>query len=802
MFAASSSDGTKRKAAEMRAPSVPGANRVDYRAPGNLGWDGGSATQKRITIDGQDHQAKALVNVMVIFNDVDPALTLTKAECQRLEYVNMNTIYAQGGSIYREWNTSTTKFAESCFILVDGDDGRQIEAGQLLSGSKKKCLITLPRTSTGPTVDPETLLDEDHLHYAIFPRIDGARGFAHGDKDLGNGCKSFFRIVNVAVSDDLDKDGQPKLYDLRVSYDFIHAVCVKAVWLWERENMYLKHPDTLFFCYPNHLTTPEYYTKYRAIYRLAFGEHVNRLVGLSESDATILGAVQRHDLDAGDMAIVSIDFGGAWTLMQRAHVEISDGCKKVKMIKKICLPIGQQSLLCRIFEQAISGLRFTHSRDMGMTAMERLEQQPQTFEQLLAMMALELTNNVYEYWTNAVDEFVSGRVVQPCSTGMGTRAGSKGMRFVLDVVKTINCIAQFISHVLITAECETLFQSRLPIKIVPVGTVVWTRWFRDIFTVIVREVMGARRYVLEFPPNAGGRERSGAAGTMDGIRAMAKIVNGDGDIKLVPRHTPVTLVYTDPHGRGKTEAFDSESNAVTLPKGISFITIKMPEDRRQVKETVGKAQGYTEHPTNVTHWAEFVRETRNPQVPYTLDTTDYRHHSTHADTLILTIKGGGRIEDVVFQHDHVTLTWGNGKAKEVIPLHDDRVIIVSSGADHMWLRLYNKLDQVAGLCGDLAKAKMIRRAFHNLFLHSEVNIYNRITDFMAYYALEAYPDPEHWEPFTKPTDLKFGYNPHRDDEAAMRYAFPKDNPTAPNPMDQYEEWMLMSAVLDINTMYE
>jgi hypothetical protein len=785
-------DGVKRKAAELEArrtvPRVLSSNYADV----SLLWDGGSTAIKMAYSDNE-RSSNSVVNVMVLLGMVKPAMALTKKEFHRLHYVNLDTIYAQGGSAYEVWGDLVTRCAEECFVVEDGNRGGIIRNGQLFEGSKKKCLLRLPHTaSEGVRVAlDQANPDEDESAYAIFPRCDGVRSFPDGDQHQGNGFRSFFRRIQVAIVDIVDDEGYPKIVDLRLSYDFVHAVCVRAVWL-----MKIQRRNGVFFCYPNHLKPCEYYTQYSTIYHLAFGDSTDRLVGISESDATILGVARRQSESS---EVLSVDFGGAFTLLQHARVDVSDGRKKVTMIKKVSLPVGQQTILCRMHGQAMTRIQTVLGR-LPAGTIEASLAKPQVYQQFLAMVMNVLASD--QEWENGVLEFARGRNMQPKIASMPTQIESTGIRVLLDFPKAVNTIAQFISHVLIIAEYEKLLPSR--IKIVPVGTSVWNHWFRGIFDALLHKVMGDRRYEVEYPPAAGGRDRGGAAGTLDGLRELAKLVDNDGTIDFVREPVQTTLIYTNDDDRVETVAFDSDSNAVTLPDGISFITINIPDDKRVIKESTGKAQGYTKDPTDAAHWAEFVRTTRKPQMPYLVDTPKNDHYASMADTLILAVKGGGRIESVDFNHDHVVLVWGSGRPMETIPMYDDRVLIVSSDSSHSWLRLYNKMDLVAGLCGDDDKADRTSEAFRNLRFAREkftANDYTRITEFMKM-ALEAYPNPEHWEPFFKPAVLKFGYDPRRDDEAAKRVAFPNEADRSITDVDQYEQWMLMSATRDINGMFE
>lgn len=309
---------------------------------GMIAYDGGSTFTKTIydvtDKDGLHRDTKCHFSSALELPEAIP--DISEEQYYFLHRVSAVSFHQVGEPNLRRWSNARDFWIQ----LVRLAPHSAASSNRVVSDIKKKILMVWdPRVGVLPISG-----DEDDWY---FPRLLVSNRSAFpltedgDDPVVGIGKRRLFRKVPVRVL------GEEK--ELLMSYDFLHVLLIRLMCL---ESGFSRNwgSQHLMFAVPDFLHISERVVAYDIIYDLAFDGYVNDRTAVTESDAALVDATSRIQAthEPTEYTVISLDFGGAFTMAQTATTTVDTSKIVIDPYKKMYFPLGQNFTMPYIFEKS------------------------------------------------------------------------------------------------------------------------------------------------------------------------------------------------------------------------------------------------------------------------------------------------------------------------------------------------------------------------------------------------------------------------------------------------------------------
>jgi hypothetical protein len=773
--------------------------------------DGGSTTFKMITpkgVVGFENTSMELKNGHVI--------ELTSNEKKRLHRVNINSIYAAGGDVFKEWSDLVDKLSPF-FTFKDVS----AERNDIVMGIKKKSLIRLGVFSDGGDDDGQikdfllSSLPEDcnfKLGTAMIPLHDQESEY---DPMVGNGVQSLFWQVKFKNTDKVADINEGVNDKVVISYDFLHILYVR-VNLMEFSDEVGVANDIAVFGYPDYLTTNERYVKYWTIYRLAIPEIVSsRIIGLPESYFASLGSVVdlaiNKKITSDKFDLISVEFGGEFTFICEAVVVTGDQVRTTVHSKKFSIPVGQQIVLYDIIDKAFT---FDNEEDRAFIM------SPTKCHGFSICLAKFMQGN--RDWQKIFKNIFKKEVPDAAwliPYPMRVLFDGRRISGRIDPIEVINVVTNFLAHVFSVIhqnDVANITQDHSNVQMVFRGMCTSLKWWQYVAGAFVSQLGYKDAMYGEYTQPA---HYMGMPGFMNhsllrGMKYFCESNFGcriDGDLKVDTgcpikmtstvgvkrivlsglRQNPGTRRVSRIMGEYYYKRSIQSGNQVHIPEGIMFFLVCIDMDTRTlITSPVDKARGVTKSISRIEYLKQAVEFSKQvAQLPYVLD--EAKPDGNAVAVIAVNIESAGQYR-VSYEYDKLTIQ-NETVGKIHIPVYDERVILLSDDLVG-WQRFYMKLRMATANMDDASREWILRKLFYEDLLvksflrngPSVENWFHRLEAFFFFTGDENMPR----EAFLTSAKLNFKVNRADCNTKSKKCPF---HIAENEKTDQFEEWLLKSS---------
>jgi hypothetical protein len=799
--------GNKRKAETSNSRAI-------FRKAGGPSYvaiDGGSTTFKMITPRGVVGFENTSMEIKA-----GQVIRMTTDERRRLDRVNINSIYAAGGDVFKEWADLVNKL--SPFFTFKGVAAARNE---IVMGIKKKSLVRLGVYADGGDQDGKSKevlqasLPDDCNSWMNTAMIPLYNKDANYDEMVGNGVQSLFWPLHYKNTDKMSGNDQGVNDTIMISYDFLHILYVR-VNLMEFSDEVGVANDIAVFGYPDYLTTNERYVKYWTIYRLAIPESVSgRIIGLPESYFASLGGIVdmaiHKKIASNNFKLISVEFGGEFTFICEAVVVTGDQVRTASHSKKVSIPVGQQIVLYDIIDKA-----FTFDNEEDRTFITS-PTKCHGFSICLAKF-MQGDGNWQKIFKNVFKKDVPDAAwlipypVQIIFDGLLVNGR-------IDPIEVINVVTNFLAHVFSVIhqnDVANITQDHSNIQMVFRGMCTSLKWWQYVAGAFVSQLGYKDAMYGEYTQPA---HYMGMPGFMNHslLRGMKYFcesnfgcrINGDlkvdtgCPIKMTSTvgvkniilsgllQTPGTRRVSKTVGEFHYKRCIQSGNQVHIPEGIMFFLVCIDMDTRTlITSPVDKARGMTKSISRIEYLKQAVEFSKQvAQLPYVLD--EATPDGNAVAVIAVNIESAGQYR-VSYEYDKLTIQ-NETVGKIHIPVYDERVILLSDDLVG-WQRFYMKLRMATANMDDASRDWILRKLFYEdllvkSFLRNGPSVENwfpRLETFFFFAGDENMPR----EAFLTSAKLNFKVNWADCNTKSKKCPF---HITENEKTDQFEEWLLKSS---------